>query len=555
MSKKPIKSRALSWVYGKTQGERLALVSLIVSNALYAGMSVLYALLCRGLIDSASDHNWNGLWRYALILLAVILVQILFRFVSRNLEERIRARFELGLKRSLFAQILKKNYASATGFHSGELLNRMVSDVSVVSDGVVGILPGLTTMATRFVCALGVLVVLEPNFTWVFLAAGLLVFGVTRLFRDVSKRMHKRVQAADGRVRAFFQEALESLLVIKVFGAEDQVEARAEALQDTHYNAKKSRWQLHSAANAGVTLVFQLGYLFALVWCSYRLFAHTITFGTLTAILQLVGQIQTPLAGMSGILPQYYSMLASAERLQELEVLPDEPVGQPCDVAALYPQIRSIKLDRLSFHYDRDLVLEDADLTIQTGEFVAIMGRSGIGKSTLLKLLLGVFPVDAGEMYFETDERHIPITCDTRALFSYVPQGNLLFSGTIRENLTFVSPDASEEAIRAALKIACADGFLDELPDGLETVIGENGMGLSEGQTQRIAIARAVLRGAPILLLDEATSALDEATEEALLNNLRAIPQITCLLVSHKRAALTVCDRHVWIHERRLHSK
>lgn len=229
--------------------------------------------------------------------------------------------------------------------------------------------------------------------------------------------------------------------------------------------------------------------------------------------------------------------------------------GKLEDPRAFYESIQRIEFQNITFSYGREQVLENTGITLIPGDFVAIMGRSGIGKSTLLKLLLDVFPVDAGSITFETENASVPASCATRPLFSYVPQGNMLFSGSIRENLTFAAQSPSEEEIAAALRISCVDRFLPELPEGLDTLIGEHGHGLSEGQVQRVAIARALLKKAPILLLDEATSALDEETEEAVLRQLKELKNVTCIIVSHKRAALRVCNRHIWIEEKKICEK
>lgn len=545
-------SGALGWVRQSTAGLRLRLLMLIVSKAIFSAIVVLFALFCRGIIDCAVAGDTAGMMRYALCLAAVILTQLVLRFLNNNLEEYLRARLEVKLKSRVFASVLKKQYRAASEYHSGEVLNRLVSDVTAVCDGAVGILPALAGMAARLVCAFAVLVVLEPWFVLLFAVGGVLLFGITRIFRRVLKTLHKRVQAADGRVRAFLQEALESMLVIKVFGEESHVTDRADELQEVYFKEKRRRWRLHTASNAGMSFVFQIAYLCALVWCAYRLLLGTMSFGTLSAVLQLVSQVQAPLTSLSGFLPRYYGMLASAERLQELEAMPDEPQERLADPREFYEKLTAIRFSDVTFSYDRERVLEHASLTVYPGDFVAIMGRSGIGKSTLLKLLLDVFPPESGEIFFERAEGNTPANCATRPLFSYVPQGNFLFSGTIRENLTFAAQDATEEDLSAALCAACADGFIGELPEGLETVIGEHGQGLSEGQVQRIALARALLKRAPILLLDEATSALDEATEEAVLRNLRGMKDVTCIIVSHKRAAQSVCNRHVYIEDKKI---
>jgi ATP-binding cassette subfamily B protein len=331
---------------------------------------------------------------------------------------------------------------------------------------------------------------------------------------------------------------------------------RAGQLQDVNYAAKMKRMKASIFANSGFSFIFQLGYLYALAWSAYKLYMHAITFGTLTAILQLVGQVQTPFIGLSGLLPKYYGVLASVERIMTLENLPDEAEinrdGVNCQ--DLDKRLAAVVFDEVSFRYDRDMILQNASLRFQRNDFVLLSGPSGIGKTTVLKLLLGVFRPDAGEIYLQMkDGSRISADQHTRQLFAYVPQGNLLLSGSIRDNIAFIRPDATDHEIEEAARISCADEFIYELPDGLDTIIGEKGYGLSEGQIQRLAIARAVLSGAPVLLLDEASSALDEDTEKRLLLNLRAMQGKTCLIVSHRRAPLAICNKEIRIENESIH--
>ncbi|MBR2505124.1 MAG: ABC transporter ATP-binding protein [Elusimicrobiaceae bacterium] len=276
------------------------------------------------------------------------------------------------------------------------------------------------------------------------------------------------------------------------------------------------------------------------------------TYGALSAILQLVNNVQVPFASLSNILPKYYSMLASAERIIEIEEIEEELTTCDFDREGVYSSMRGILIDNVDFTYDRDKVLSGASVYINKGDFVAITGSSGVGKSTLVKLMLGVYPVENGTVAIDGQDCEIPLDANTRALFSYVPQGNMLFSGSLKDNVTFIRSDATEEEIRFALKVSCADGFVDELPKGLDTEVGENGVGLSEGQIQRIAIARAILTKAPVILLDEATSALDEQTEAKVLDNLRSLDGITLIIVSHKKAALGICNRRIQIKGRKI---
>ena len=296
-----------------------------------------------------------------------------------------------------------------------------------------------------------------------------------------------------------------------------------------------------------------LGYTFGLVWGAYNIVQGNITYGVLTEIISLITQIQGPISGLTGIIPTYFAATASAERIMEIEDLPDEKkINENVNVKETYNKLLSINFDKITFSYDRDKVLEDTDLVINKGDFVAIMGITGIGKSTLMKLLMSVFQLDKGEIYLSLSSgEKLYVDRNIRKMFAYVPQGNFLLSGTIRENLTFVAPNATDEQIYKSLEIACAD-FIDELPKGLETKLGERGIGLSEGQIQRLAIARAILTEAPILLFDECTSALDEGTEKKLLRNLMDLKNKTCLIITHKKAALSICNKEVRIVDKKI---
>ena len=282
---------------------------------------------------------------------------------------------------------------------------------------------------------------------------------------------------------------------------------------------------------------------------AWRILTGGMTYGDVTAMIQLVNQVQSPFASLPGIMPQYFSMIASAERLMEIDSIKEENHINECpiDVDKTYKELSEISFKNISFKYDRDVIFDNTSLTVKKGDFVAITGISGIGKSTLLKLLLGVFNAQNGCITLKTTDGEIAVDKNTRRLFSYVPQGNMVVSGTIRENLTFINDDVTEDEIAQAVEVSCAKQFIDELPRGLETVIGEKGLGLSEGQIQRLAIARSLLSKAPILLLDEATSALDEKTEKQFLTNLRQLENMTCIIVSHKKAAIEICNKNIRI--------
>ncbi|AOY77993.1 ABC transporter ATP-binding protein [Clostridium formicaceticum] len=542
--------QTLAWLYENSKTQLFPLLILILGNALFAGCGVLFALASRGVIDGAAAGEKHILIKQGVWLFFVIVLQLLLRILCRNIEVRIQGRLEMSYKTKLLGEIFQKDYAHTGKYHSGELMNRLTSDIIIVSEGVTTILPDFVGLLTKLLSAFVVLCVFDRTFALIFAAGGLLLFLTTKYFREKLKYLHKNVQEKDGVVRSFMQEVLESIIVVKIFGVEHEMEDKAAGLGGEYYREKIKKNTISILANSGFSFIFSMGYLYALVWSSFGLVAKTISFGSLTAILQLVGQVQTPFTGLSGLLPKVYGVIASAERMIELENLPDEIEinKQDINIAAIYTDMQSIKLEDISFRYDRDIVLSHADLTIEKGDFAAVSGISGIGKSTLLKLLLGVFSACDGTISIKLNTgEQIPIDRHTRKLFAYVPQGNLLLSGTIRENIAFVNSNATDEEIMAAAQVSCAAEFIMTLPHGLNTVIGEKGQGLSEGQAQRLAIARAVLCGAPILLLDEATSALDEATEESLLNNIKEMTDKTCIIISHKKAALSVCNKEIRI--------
>lgn len=534
-----------SWLYQNARGQVLACVLLVFANIGLACMGVAFALASKSVIDGATTGGMEALvWRSA-VFLGIIALQALLQATCRHAQASIQGRLEMGFKSRFLSAVLKKDYQAVMAYHSGDLLNRLTSDVQAISGGVTSLLPTFSGLVTKIVSAFWVLCVLDWRFSLIFALAGAAMFVVTRFFRKRLKALHKRVQETDGRVRAFLQELLASFLVIRTFQVEGAMEDKGRRLQQDNYREKIRKNTISVAANTGISFIFNLGYLYALMWSCRGLIAGTVSFGTLTAVLQLVNQVQAPFVGLSGMLPQYYGVLASAERMMDIEALPDEPAvdGTPHDAGALYAHMLGIELRQVSFHYDRDPVLNQADLYLEKGSFAVISGLSGIGKSTLLKLLLGVFTPDSGHIGLRMDDGfRIAADRQTRGLFAYVPQGNFLLSGTIRENIAFIRPEATEEEITQAAELSCAMDFIDALPMGMDTLIGEKGMGLSEGQVQRLAIARAVLGGAPVLLLDEVTSALDAQTEKRVLENIQGLRNRTCLIVTHKAAALTVCD-------------
>ena len=537
-----MRNNVISWILKRIRKRIPTIVLVVVLCIVNALLGVSFALGSRGVIDGAISGDKQTFLRACMVQLAIILGILTTLTINRHLKERLIMDLERDWKRQLLGGLLHGDYSGVSQYHSGELLNRLNNDVRILNTGIINIVPSLSSMTTRLISAVAVLIAIEPMFTLVVLAAGLAVILLTSIVRKNLKNMNKRVSEAEGRVSGFIQETLEKLLMVQAMDVSAEMEKRAEVHMEDRYQIQRKRKNISLLAN---TFISVLGYgagFGALVFCGGGLLAGTMTFGTLTAVTQLVSQLQGPLVNMSGIIPQYVALVAAGERLQELEELYKEPEPEKLEAAPIYDSMNALRGEHLHFAYDRDCIFEDAEFTVEKGSFGAILGHSGIGKSTLLKLLMGIYKPASGQLYVETEKGQIPIDRSTRRLFAYVPQGNLLLSGTIRENLTITRPEASDEEIEQAVHISCMDDYIYSFPKGLDTPMGESGAGLSEGQAQRLSIARAVLSGAPILLLDEATSALDGETEKIVLERLRSLKNRTCIAVTHRPAALALCD-------------
>lgn len=545
---------ALNWLIGAVKGKKRYVGALLVVRVLSGILGMGYALFLSGLIDSAVGKDTNGFIRCAVSLVVLVVAQFVLRYVIQFLTEYCLATLENTLKQRLFENLLKKDYASVIATHSGEWLNRLTSDTRVVADGLTNIVPGVASTVVRIVAALVLLVLLTPGFGIGFVVGGIAVIILTWGLRTIMKRLHRDMQAADGKVRVYLSERLGSLMILRAFEQEDQALDQSEELMDGHKAVRMKRNRISNLFHSSFGLATNCVYICGAIYCGYGILNGTLSYGTFTAVLQLVGQTNAPIANISGYFPKYSSMIGSAERLMEAESYDDDDVRAPVEnMAEFYRNdFQGLGLRNASFTYqpvgENDAprkVLRKLDLQISKGDYVAFCGPSGCGKSTVLKLLMSLYPLDGGSRYLVSGGTEMTLDSGWRGLFAYVPQGNQLMSGSIREVVTFGDREkmAQEERILRALKIACADQFVQELPDGLDTQLGERGCGLSEGQMQRIAIARAIFSDRPILLLDESTSALDEQTEVNLLANLRSMTDKTVIIITHRPAALEITDK------------
>ncbi len=550
-----MKKHPLIWILQNIRSRIPAILLLTASQVGHALFCVFFALGSRAVIDSAVAGDPGAFLRACCFQGSIIAVILLCLTLLRHLRDRLTADLERDWKRKLLHGLLHGDYEGVAGYHSAELLNRLNNDVAKVNDGILSILPGFAAMVTRLIAAVVVLGVLDARFTAIVVFLGILVVAATALMRQRLKELNKQVSLHDGKVSGFLQETMEKLLMVQAMDVSQEVEHRSDILLGDRYEIQRKRKNVSLLTNTGISVLSYGASFAALCWCGWRLLQGLMSFGSLTAVVQLVNQLQTPFVNLSGILPQYVAMVASAERLMELEAIQGEPAPKSEDPQSIYEGLRSIDAENVTFSYDRDVILKGADFSLPKGAFAVITGPSGIGKSTLLKLLLGIFRAESGSLTLHCADGEIPLDRSTRRLFAYVPQGNLLLSGTLRENLTIVKPGATEEEIRQALYVSAMEEFLPQLPLGLDTVLGESGAGLSEGQAQRLAIGRAVLGGAPILLLDECTSALDADTEQLVLGRIKALPGRTCIAVTHRTAALELSDWHLEVENGKINAK
>ncbi|MBO4873377.1 MAG: ABC transporter ATP-binding protein [Lachnospiraceae bacterium] len=549
-------NRTIRWLYTVSGRTKWNILFLIIVEALHGASGVFYALLLRNIVDAAIASDIQLFRRNALLIILLVAAQLMLRAVLRFLNELTRSTLENRFKKRLFHTLLIKDYAAVTAIHSGEWMNRLTNDAQLVANSCVEILPGLFGMAVKLISAFVMMIILDPKFAALLLPAGLILGGFSLLLRRHVKRLHKNVQEKDGKLRIFLQERLSSLLILRAFSAREQTEAEAQERMQVHKAARMRQNRFSNMGNVGLGIAVQGMYLFAVIWCGYGILTKRITYGTLTAMTQLITQIQAPFANITGYLPRWYAMLASAERLMEAESFEEELSEEPDSFAEVtryyHENFASLCAKHVSFSYpdpDRERnadVLRDLSVSIQKGEILALTGQSGCGKSTFLKLLLSIYRPQEGELLLENRDGSLTeLSPRQRRLFAYVPQGNQLLQGTIRDAVSFSDPAAASDEARLweALKLACAEDFVRTLENGPDTLLGERGAGLSEGQLQRLAIARAVFAGSPILLLDEATASLDGETEKRLLENLRKLTDKTVLIVTHRPAALSICDR------------
>jgi len=541
-------AKTLKWLLKNSSFAIWRIAFLSLCAVVISWISVRFALVSKELLDAATGKGgnlWHSIKLLAVLVSVQLIIQIAYTLIYLHTETELKNR----LSRNLFKTLLCKKWSELSHFHSGELMNRINTDTSIVTTNVMSVIPNLFSFVSRIVLGFIALYSLDKSFALIFLIICPFVMIVARVYSKKIKPLHKECLSRAGKTQSFMLESLQNILVIKSFGANDTVAGIAHSLQNNHLKKVMKRGYLSILANILFYISLTIGYYFAVGWCAYKISLGIMTVGTFTAIVQLVGQVQTPFKDLATVVPQVYATFASVERITELETIEEEKMKyHDVDFLHIYNKMKSISVNGVSFAYDKEPVFKDAAIDISKNSLVTICGTSGIGKSTLMKLMLAVLEPDEGSITINCDDgASFELDASLRPMFAYVPQGNMVLSGSIRKNISFLSDKTDEEKIIEAAKVACIYDTIQELEKGFDTVLGEGGSGLSEGQLQRLAVARAIYSDAPIILLDEATSALDEETEKKMLSNIKALKHRTCIIISHKESSLAVSDKVLFI--------
>jgi len=515
------------------------------------------AMVSGHIIDKAVSGDMRHFQEWFYLLFALLVLAVVSNIVYSQLRVRASGKMKIHIRDDLFSSLLSKSYLSLQQIHSGELLNRFTADTQVVVDNSTTIIPQVVSIFTKLIGGLAFMMMVEPLFTGIMIAVGIAAGCILQFCSRYYKTIHKQCQETEGKTRSFLQESVENLLVIKSFDSFKGIKKILNDCQQVNFKMSLKRNWYANIGNTAVYAGFTFAYYAGLAWGILRvagIFGAGMSIGIFASFLQIMEQVRAPFRSASGILPQFYSMCASAERLLEIKNVPSEEV-QPLPVSeeVLYDTMTAICLDHVDFAYSRkNTVFKDASCRFNKGEFTAIVGGSGIGKSTIIKILLAFLPPQNGEIFVRTPTARVPVTSATRGLFAYVPQGNMVLSGTLYQNLTLGNENVTDEELRRVLDLACLTETVAALPRGLMTPIGERGVGLSEGQIQRLAIARALLSKSPVLLLDECTSSLDAHTEKQLLANIRSLKDKTIIFITHREAVVNQADSVLMINQKQI---
>ncbi len=540
--------QAFKWVMEQTKPHMKSLMGIMVISLLQSGASLGMMLFARNIIDGAisSGVNYNNVILYGMVIVASLTLTAMNSIVTVMVNER----FAFSIRIKVYDSVMKSAWKEISKYHSGDIVTRLSSDIEIVATGVAEVIPSIFSLGVNLIVAFGALAFFDIKIALFALFLGPISALIGIITGKKMRPIQNKIQQSESKYKSYMQESVENLVVYKAFNAQEIANTTISQLRKERLYWVKKRQNISAISGAFLGGSFQLGYVVALVYSAGQLSSGVISYGTMTMFIQLVSQIQAPVVGLSKLLPRVVAIAASAARVIEINEI--EAENQSLEIKEVNGL--GIKAEDITFAYGSEVILENASVDINKGEFVAMMGTSGIGKTTFIRLLMAYLTPDKGSLKIcsaEGEEKDI--NAGVRKYISYVPQGNTLISGRIIDNIRVGCKEISEEEIWELLKVVSVDEFVRSTPQGLYTVIGEKGLGISEGQAQRISICRALAKKAPILILDEATSALDEATEIAVLQHLREHTKgLTCLLISHRKSIMNYCDRCIRIKDKKI---
>lgn len=532
----------IKWILSHAKPVIPFLIFTTVISSASSLISVYNTLISKSLIDNAIGGNTSQVIKYLIIMISITLGMMLLNPITSLLSTHASTKLNQNIPNKMFEHIEYSSWLEQSKFHSVSLLTRITSDVATISSTLLSTIPNIISILVTLLASFSTLIYLAPSIAIIAIFIGPFLVLVSRYFSKKLKDLYKKAQEEDVKYRAFIQESVQNIMIVKTFCMEKINMDRLIQIQNNKYNIAMKNTKLSAMTGLAMSLCSNLAYFTIFCWGALNISTGVTTYGTFTAMLQLYGKVQSPFSSLASMFPGLISTIAAAERLMELEEIPLEKSSEKEVIDFINPEIT---FEDVSFEYKKGTkIINDINLTIPYGETIAFVGPSGEGKTTLIRLILALINPSSGKVYLKENNKKDSFNRDYRNLISYVPQGNTLFSGTIEDNLRYGNFEATEEEIYEALKNACALDFVNELENGIETVIGEKATGISEGQAQRIAIARSFLRKKPILILDEATSALDPETEVKVLKAVKALShKPTCIIITHRPSALNICHK------------
>lgn len=536
------------WIFEYSKKYKWAILIYTVFGILSTTLGLGSAVATKYIIDIIVNRSVSQLWVLVFIVVFSSIFSIVFSSVYNRLSVKISIFVNNDIQADVFGKIMDAKWMSLNRYASGDLLNRFSNDVRSVAANAVDWIPNMIIQFYGFVATFVVICYYDVTMALIaFLSAPFLAVS-GRYFLRKTQEHKQKVLKVNSDVMAFEVESFYNYDTIKSFDATEQYHEKLKSWQKTFADTNLDYNLFTIKANVWMRLLSTAVSLLTLGYCVFRLWSGSITYGTMMLFLQQGGKLSASFEGLVKVVPNMVNSAVAAHRVREITELPKE-AHHPESIEKIEPFLReglTIQLKDVSFAYvENEKVLKESCLTARPNEIIALVGPSGEGKTTIIRMLLGLISPQMGDVVLLTKEKkEIRMNADLRSLFSYVPQGNTLFAGTIADNLRLAKPEATEEEINEALKTACAWEFVQKNPKGIHAAVGERGRGLSEGQAQRIAIARAVLRDAPVLLLDEATSALDAETERKVLENImKQHPNKTCIVTTHRPTVLNMCQR------------